>query len=109
MLVVNGSALALDKNGFLADLDDWSPDVAQAFARDENLELTDAHWELIHLVRNFYHTYTIAPAMRVLVKQVKSQLGEDKGSSIYLLGLFPGSPARLLSRIAGLPKPTNCL
>ncbi|MGB1139001.1 MAG: TusE/DsrC/DsvC family sulfur relay protein, partial [Luminiphilus sp.] len=27
----------------------------------------------------------------------------------YLMGLFPGSPARVGSRIAGLPKPKNCL
>ncbi|MEE3018855.1 MAG: TusE/DsrC/DsvC family sulfur relay protein, partial [Pseudomonadota bacterium] len=27
----------------------------------------------------------------------------------YLMSLFPGSPARVGSRIAGLPKPKNCL
>ncbi|MCZ6459336.1 MAG: TusE/DsrC/DsvC family sulfur relay protein, partial [Gammaproteobacteria bacterium] len=38
-----------------------------------------------------------------------SQLGAEKGTSIYLLKLFPGSPAKLLAKIAGLPRPTNCL
>ena len=28
---------------------------------------------------------------------------------IYLMSLFPGSPAKLGSKIAGLPKPENCL
>ena len=28
---------------------------------------------------------------------------------MYLLKLFPGSPAKLASKIAGLPKPDNCL
>ena len=47
--------------------------------------------------------------MRALVKYVRLRLGDDKGRSIYLLRLFPGSPAKIGSRIAGLPKPANCL
>jgi tRNA 2-thiouridine synthesizing protein E len=47
--------------------------------------------------------------MRILVKHVRSQLGEEKGNSIYLMQLFPGSPAKLASKLAGLPKPDNCL
>jgi tRNA 2-thiouridine synthesizing protein E len=47
--------------------------------------------------------------MRPLVKLVKEQLGEDCGSSVYLMGLFGGSPAKTAAKIAGLPRPTNCL
>ena len=47
--------------------------------------------------------------MRPLVKYCRLNLGADKGSSIYLMSLFPGSPAKLGSKIAGLPKPENCL
>jgi len=47
--------------------------------------------------------------MRPLVKFVGQELGKDKGNSMYLLTLFPGSPAKLGSKIAGLPKPENCL
>jgi tRNA 2-thiouridine synthesizing protein E len=43
------------------------------------------------------------------VKAVKQSLGDDKGRSIYLMQLFPGSPAKLAARLAGLPKPDNCL
>ena len=28
---------------------------------------------------------------------------------VYLMMLFPGSPAKRIARLAGLPKPTNCL
>jgi tRNA 2-thiouridine synthesizing protein E len=44
-----------------------------------------------------------------LVKLVRESLGEDKGTSIYLLGLFPGNPAKVAAKIAGLPRPTNCI
>ena len=47
--------------------------------------------------------------MRPLVKYVSQTLGSDKGSSIYLLQLFPGSPAKVASKIAGLPRPEHCL
>lgn len=100
---------ARDKEGFLVDLAAWDPSVAEALARQEGLELSAAHWELIELIRAFYRDYEVSPAMRVLVKHVRERLGADKGDSIYLMTLFPGSPAKLLAKIAGLPRPTNCL
>jgi len=98
-----------DKQGFLIDLNDWNEDLANKIALEENIKLTEAHWEVIHILRQFYLEYAISPAMRILVKAVKQQLGDDKGNSIHLLSLFPGSPAKIASKIAGLPKPTNCL
>jgi tRNA 2-thiouridine synthesizing protein E len=47
--------------------------------------------------------------MRPLVKYTANKLGPDNGKSLYLLSLFPGSPAKIGSKIAGLPKPDNCL
>ncbi|MEQ8860143.1 MAG: TusE/DsrC/DsvC family sulfur relay protein [Pseudomonadales bacterium] len=100
---------ARDKEGYLQDLSTWSEAVAADLAREDGIELTDAHWELIRLIRDFYQTYEVAPAMRVLVKHTREALGEDKGNSLYLLTLFPGSPAKRLAKIAGLPRPTHCL
>ena len=109
MVTVNDRQIATDKEGYLANLEDWSPSVAEFLARQEKLLLTPDHWQLIELVRRFYETYDHAPAMRPLVKYTARELGQDKGNSIYLMTLFPGNPAKLLSKIAGLPRPTNCL
>lgn len=98
-----------DNEGYLVDLGDWNESVAAALAAEEGIDLGDEHWQLIRLIRDFYRDYQVSPAMRVLVKQVRERLGPDKGNSIYLMGLFPGSPAKRLARIAGLPRPTNCL
>jgi tRNA 2-thiouridine synthesizing protein E len=100
---------AFDREGFLRDLDDWSPQVAEQIARDENLELTEPHWEIVNLLRDYYREFDSSPAMRALVRYCALRLGPEKGKSIYLMSLFPGSPARLGSKIAGLPKPDNCL
>lgn len=99
----------VDANGFLADRTLWTPAIAEAFAELESIGLTEAHWEIISLIQRFYDEFDASPANRALVKYVKIELGSDKGNSIYLMSLFPGSPTRLASRIAGLPKPKNCL
>jgi tRNA 2-thiouridine synthesizing protein E len=100
---------AFDKEGFLRRLSDWEPQVAEQIARAEELELSAAHWEVLYLLRDYYREFDASPAMRALVKYCAAQLGADKGRSIYLMSLFPGSPAKLGSKIAGLPKPDNCL
>ena len=98
-----------DRHGFLRDWSAWTPNIAEAFAQDEDIVLTEAHWEVLHLLRTYYKAFDSSPANRALVNWVKRHAGPDKGNSIYLMGLFPGSPARVGSRIAGLPKPKNCL
>ena len=108
-LKVDGRDIELDDNGFLLDLADWSDAVAIALAEQEGLSLNEAHFEVIHALRQFHAQYQLSPAMRPLVKYIGQQLGKDKGSSLYLLSLFPGSPAKLASKLAGLPKPDNCL
>lgn len=98
----------LDKEGFLKELSDWSPEVAADLARAEGIELSKAHWEIIDAVREYYRQYHIAPVTRVLVKIIGERLGPEKGKSIYLMQLFSGKPAKLVSKIGGLPKPANC-
>ncbi len=102
-------AVAFDKEGFLRNLEDWTPAVAAEIASAEGIDLSDAHWEVIELLREFYRRFEASPANRALVKFAAQELGPEKGRSIYLLSLFPGSPAKLGSKIAGLPKPDNCL
>ena len=98
-----------DKEGFLQDLELWNEALAREIAINENIILTEDHMVILHLARAFYQQFDISPEMRPLVKWVKQNLGSDKGNSIYLLSLFPNSPAKLVSKIAGLPKPLNCI
>ena len=90
-------------------LPDWSEAVAVELARDADITLTAAHWEIIVLLRRYYQCYQTVPASRALVGFVRRELGPDKGSSSYLMRLFGGSAAKSAARIAGLPKPDHCL
>jgi tRNA 2-thiouridine synthesizing protein E len=101
--------IALDKEGFVVDLNQWDEKVAAVLASNEKIELTPEHWQVIIELRDFYRQYQLSPAMRPLVKYLKQQLDKPDLNSIYLLTLFPGSPAKIAAKIAGLPKPENCL
>ncbi|MBK5344778.1 TusE/DsrC/DsvC family sulfur relay protein [Pseudomonas sp. TH49] len=108
-MIVGARDIELDKDGFLLDLDDWSHDVASALAAAEDIALTAEHWEVLELLRSFYAEFQLSPATRPLIKYTALKLGPDKGNSLHLNRLFKGTPAKLAAKLAGLPKPTNCL
>ncbi len=101
--------LTFDAHGHLVDASLWSPDIAKALAEQEKIALTSEHLQISLLLRSFYAETEVVPEMRPFVKLVRERLAMEKGDSIYLMGLFGGSPAKTAARIAGLPKPTNCL
>ncbi len=101
---------ARNNEGFLEDAWAWSPETASVIAGEDGIELNNNHWEIIMFLRDFYKQHEMSPpSNRLFVKAVKEAFGEDKGNSIYLMQLFPGTPAKTACRIAGLPRPTNCL
>ena len=99
----------VDKDGFLTDLNDWSEGIACALAAEEGITLTEQHWQILKLLRQFQTEFDISPPMRPLVKYVAQHLGKEKGNSIYLTKLFPPNPTRIASKIAGLSKSEGCL
>lgn len=108
-LEINGQSIALDEEGYLENLSDWTPEVAVAIASSEDMELSDEHWAIITFLREYYEEYQIAPAVRILTKAVGRKLGQDKGNSKYLYSLFPYGPGKQACKYAGLPKPTGCV
>lgn len=106
---VNGTDYEVDEEGYLANLNDWNPEVAEYMAKEDDCELTENHWEVINFLREYYDEYQIAPAVRVLTKAIGKKLGPDKGNSKYLYELFPYGPAKQACKYAGLPKPTGCV
>ena len=106
---INGTVIEADNAGYITEVTAWTPELGEIIARAENIELSDDAWEVVNFLRNYYAEYQIAPAARVLTKAIRKKLGEDKGNSKYLYRLFPDGPAKQGSKIAGLPKPTDCI
>ena len=90
--------------GMLADLDDWSVSRAEEIAREEGVTLTDAHWKVIHLLRDHYRHHGPAPHARQLLDGLAENFGREGGRK-YLYQLFPRGPVSQGCRIAGLPLP----
>lgn len=99
----------IDEEGFLEDPRLWDREFALEVAKAEGTTLSEEHWALIEQTRLFYQEYGFSPSMRPLVKFIGMNLGPEKGKSIHLMKLFPPSPAKMLSKYAGLHKPKNCL
>ena len=100
---VNGKMFETDEEGYLANINDWEPGVADVMAKQDDLTLTDEHWEIINFLREYYEEYQIAPAVRVLTKAVGKKMGADKGNSKYLyepVPLWPGEAGVQLRRSA---------
>ncbi|MBK5144705.1 sulfurtransferase TusE [Budviciaceae bacterium BWR-B9] len=109
MFEFEGRMVETDAQGYLLNSNDWSESMAVILARQENIELTAEHWEVIHFVRDFYQEFNTSPAIRMLVKAMTQKYGEEKGNSRYLYRLFVKGPAKQATKIAGLPKPVKCI
>ncbi|STQ45373.1 Sulfurtransferase TusE [Ewingella americana] len=79
--------------GYLKNSADWQEELAPLLAQEEEIELTEAHWEVVRFVREFYLEFNTSPAIRMLVKAMAQKYGEEKGNSRYLFRLFPKGPA----------------
>jgi TusE/DsrC/DsvC family sulfur relay protein len=109
MVDIAGKSVEVDEEGYLVNLADWDEDVAAYLAKEEKVEMSENHWEVVNFLREYYSEYQIAPAIRVLTKAISKKLGADKGNNKYLYELFPYGPAKQACKIAGLPKPTGCI
>ncbi|MGG4607997.1 sulfurtransferase TusE [Providencia sp. Me31A] len=109
MLIFNNQEIKTDSQGYLLDSQQWSEKLVPLLAQQEDIELTNEHLEIIRFVRNFYLEFNTSPAIRMLVKAVSQQFGEEKGNSRYLYRLFPKGPAKQATKLAGLPKPVKCI
>jgi tRNA 2-thiouridine synthesizing protein E len=96
-------AVPTDKEGFLLDPDDWTPELAAEIAADNGIpELTDRHWLVVRFMRDRYLATGTAPTIR--------SLGKESGVPVKeLYELFPKGPAKLAAKIGGIPKPKGCI
>jgi dissimilatory sulfite reductase related protein len=106
---IGGKDLPVDEEGYMQDPSLWTKEIGEAFAKKDGITLTDEHWEIINFLRDYFQEYEIAPAIRVLVKEIKQKFGPEKGNLKYVYKLFPAGPAKQACKFAGLPKPTGCV
>ncbi len=102
--------LPLDDEGHLKDHLQWTPNVAQQLADTLEVQLTEEHYQVLSVVRDFFDKFQHPPATRPLIKYLQQQLPNANISNQKLQQMFnTGLVARHVNRVAGLPKPPNCL
>ncbi len=100
---VGDRTVPTDSEGYLRDLSDWSEDFARALARQEQLTLTDEHWQLIRYLREYYQAHGVQAQVRAMIRHFAAVWGPARGNNHYLHDLFPkGGPQKQGNRLAGL-------
>lgn len=106
--ILNETANFSDPQGYLLGLEEWNRDVAEKYAREEGIELTPEHWEVVGYLRTHYKEHGPVQHARELVRALDARFARNGGSK-HLYQLFPGGPVRQASRIAGLPAPPGAV
>lgn len=94
---------SLDAEGYLVEPQDWSEEVAEEFARQENISLTEDHWDVIGFMREYLEERQVAPDARYVIKHLSDRLGP--GSRNKLFELFPYGYVKQACKIAGMKRP----
>jgi len=98
---IAGKSISLNDEGFMTDASQWDQEVAKELAKEEGIELSTKHFEVLEFLRT-----ANAKGEALTIRKVgKSGITDIKG----LYDLFPGGPLKLSSKIAGIPKPTSCV
>lgn len=98
---IAGQSVEVTDEGYMVDASQWSKEIAAEMAKEEGIELSDKHYEVLEFLRNASEkgeTLTIR-------KVGKSGIVDIKG----LYQLFPGGPLKYSSKFAGIPKPASCV
>lgn len=83
----------------------WNPTLASQIAEDNDLDLTDDHWEAIKGLQEYFSKHEFAKR-RELVDALNEKFHE-KGGMKYLYRLFPSGPVAQGCLIAGIQPPSG--
>ncbi|PLX10239.1 MAG: sulfur relay protein DsrC [Marinilabiliales bacterium] len=96
---IAGVNLEVTEDGYLENPSLWTEEIAKEIAKEEGIELTEKHFEVIKFIREN------AEAGLTIRKVGKSGIVDIKG----FYDLFPGGPLKISTKIAGIKKPASCV
>lgn len=94
-------AINVNEEGYLTDFSQWTKEIGEEIAKENNIEMTDKHWQVISWIQE-----------QVTSKKSLSIRGIKKSGVIDIkefYALFPGGPLKVSTKIAGVPKPKSCI
>jgi tRNA 2-thiouridine synthesizing protein E len=91
-----------DGDGYLLDMNEWTPEIGRAMAEEDGIELDDIKWEQILKAREYYEDNSVVPPIRKFAKYI----GADQKEIFKMWNTGPMKP---ITKYGGLPKPTGCV
>lgn len=98
---IAGKTVDVNEQGYLTDYTQWSKEIGLEIAKNEGIEMTDKHWEVIDYLRD-QEKKEVALTIRKIGKSGVVDIKE-------FYSLFPKGPLKVSSKIAGIPKPKSCI
>lgn len=98
---VNASKVDRNQEGYLTDFSQWNKEVGEEIAKEEGIEMTPRHWEVITWIQEQFKADN-ALSVRGIKKSGVLDIKE-------FYALFPGGPLKISTKIAGIPKPKSCI
>lgn len=96
-----GVTVDVTDEGFMTNPSKWTKEIAVEIAKEEKIVLEDQHFAIIEFLRNrFYGGDSLS------IRSINHS-GVIDVRTFYQL--FPGAPLKKATKIAGLPKPANCI
>ncbi|MBK8292219.1 MAG: TusE/DsrC/DsvC family sulfur relay protein [Flammeovirgaceae bacterium] len=100
-LTYNGTQIEVNTEGYLKDMNQWTPELARTMASQEGIDLTEKHFDVLNWLRTKQ-----AEGTALSIRKIgNSGLVDIK----QFYALFPGGPLKISSKIAGIPKPASCI
>lgn len=96
-----GYKLNVNEEGYLTDFSQWTKEIGDEIAKQEGIEMTDRHWEVIKWLQDQVQA-DVALSIRGIKKSNVLDIKE-------FYALFPGGPLKISTKIAGVPKPKSCI
>jgi len=96
-----GVTVDVNEEGYFTTPSQWTREIAAAMAAEENLELTDIHYQVLEYLRDKF-----AKSEGLTIRGI-GKSGIVKVKDFYKL--FPGAPLKKSTKLAGIPKPASCI
>jgi tRNA 2-thiouridine synthesizing protein E len=96
-----GVTVDVNEEGYFTNPSQWNREIATEIAKEEGVELTDKHFEVLEYLRNKFESGD-ALSIRGINKS-----GVVDVKTFYQM--FPGAPMKKATKIAGIPKPASCV
>ena len=93
--------IEVNEQGYMLNMSQWNEGIARAIAAEEDIELTNRHFEVLDFLRKEQENGTALSIRKI----GKSGLVDIK----EFYELFPDGPLKKASRISGISKPSSCI